>query len=482
MNVRSSLFAKILFWLFLNLTFLPIILLVLSLVFNNQIVMHDLLSMQGHERMNSSFASLTHELEQNSEQEWTQILTRFGEDNKIDVVLFFADGTLFSTIPVDLDDAILKKFRYSIDQSHTLSERQARGEMVPLLPEINPIHPDLLMQTDNPKLFWTGIVVDIPYGAKHQTHSAMLAAVSSSITGNGFFFDPLPWILIFASLAIVSIALWIPVIRHMTVPLGRMMLATEKIAKGSFDISIPENRGDEIGRLARAINHMSRQLEDFVSGQRRFMGDVAHELCSPISRIQFGLGALEQRVDQSNKERVLEVMDDVDHMSTLVRELLELTRIDLATKTIELVSTPLLPLVETAVKREFTSEVKILVEVPEKLNVVVSPDLLTRAISNLIRNSIAYAGDAGPIRIKAYPQEERVAVEISDCGPGVEDQYLEQLCEPFYRPDLARNMASGGIGLGLAIVKSCIDNCQGSLTLANLKPQGFAVTLLLRKG
>jgi two-component system sensor histidine kinase CpxA len=481
-RLRSSLFLKTLFWLFLNLTFLPIILLLGSLVFNNQILIHDMLSMQGHERMNVAFSEVTRALETASENEWDQVLSRFSDDFRVDLVLLFADGSQFTTMPVDLDEAIIKKVRYSIDQAHSLQRRQARGETVPLLPEINPIHPDLLMQTGDPSLFWTGIVVDVPYGAERKSTPAMLAAVSSSITGNGFFFNPWPWIFIFGVLGMISILLWIPVIRHITKPLGRMMLATEKIAKGDFDVAIMEKRDDEIGRLARAINRMSRQLENFVSGQRRFMGDVAHELGSPIARIQFGLGALEQRVEEGNKERVQEVMDDVDHMSTLVHELLELTRIDLATRSVDLVQTRLLPLVEAAVKREFVQELEVVVDISPDTEVVVAPDLLIRAVSNLIRNSIKYAGDSGPIQIRAYPEDERVVVVISDHGPGVAEEYFEQLCEPFYRPDLARSGDSGGFGLGLAIVKSCIDNCQGSLALANLDPKGFAVTLSLLRG
>jgi two-component system sensor histidine kinase CpxA len=480
-RLRSSLFGKIFFWLFLNLTFLPLLLLAISLLFNNQIVIHDLLSMQGHERMNEAFSEVTRVLAEAPETEWGQVLSRFSDDFRVDLILLFADGSQFATMPVDLDEAIIKKVRYSIDQAHSLQLRQARGETVPLLPEINPIHPDLLMQTGDPSLFWTGSVVDVPYGAKHKGTPAMLAAVSSSITGHGFFFNPWPWIFIFGTVGLISIALWIPVIRHITKPLGRMLLATEKIAKGKFDIAIPENRDDEIGRLARAINRMSRQLEDFVTGQRRFMGDVAHELGSPVARIQFGLGALEQRVDASNRERVQEVMEDVDHMSVLVRELLELTRIDLATRQVELVAEQLLPLVEKAVRREYVSETEIVIEVPEELHVIVAPELFIRATSNLIRNSVKYAGDAGPIRIRAFAGDEDVRVEISDYGPGVAEEFFERLCEPFYRPDMARNRDSGGVGLGLAIVKSCIDTCHGSIALVNLEPQGFAVTLSLIK-
>jgi two-component system sensor histidine kinase CpxA len=89
-----------------------------------------------------------------------------------------------------------------------------------------------------------------------------------------------------------------------------------------------------------------------VKGQKRFLGDVAHELGSPIARIQFGLGALEQRIGSENRQRVIDVMEDVDHMSRLVNELLAFSRAEMKSKTVELESIDLLPVVQTAVKRE----------------------------------------------------------------------------------------------------------------------------------
>jgi two-component system, OmpR family, sensor histidine kinase CpxA len=97
-------------------------------------------------------------------------------------------------------------------------------------------------------------------------------------TGNGFFFDPLPWMIVAAAMMLISVLFWIPMGRSITRPLARMTLAAEEVANGRFEVSIHEPRADEIGRLARAINHMTSRLSAFVKGQKRFLGDVAHEL------------------------------------------------------------------------------------------------------------------------------------------------------------------------------------------------------------
>ena len=258
-----------------------------------------------------------------------------------------------------------------------------------------------------------------------------------------------------------------------------MTRATEDIANGRFDVSIHEPRTDEIGRLAKAINHMTARLSAFVKGQKRFLGDVAHELGSPIARIQFGLGALEQRIGKENRQRVIDVMEDVDHLSKLVNELLAFSRAEMQSKTVKLESIDLLPVVQTAVKREISPAAEIVVRVKPGIRVVASSELLTRALANLLRNAVKYAAGDGPIVVNAQKRNGGVEIQVRDAGSGVPDDLLDQLFEPFFRPEASRDRDSGGVGLGLAIVKTCVETCKGTVSAANLKPKGFAVTIHL---
>ena len=105
---------------------------------------------------------------------------------------------------------------------------------------------------------------------------------------------------------------------------------------------------------------------------------------------------------------------------------------------------------------------------------------MTRAVANLIRNAVKYAGEAGPISISAQRRKDVVALEVRDSGPGVPDDLLDQLFEPFFRPQAGRDSDSGGVGLGLAIVRTCIETCQGTVSASNLKPRGLAVRITLR--
>ena len=86
-----------------------------------------------------------------------------------------------------------------------------------------------------------------------------------------------------------------------------------------------------------------------------------------------------------------------------------------------------------------------------------------------------------PVHISAEKQKNKIVLIVRDAGPGVPETMLDQLFEPFFRPESSRNRDYGGVGLGLAIVKTCIETCQGTVSACNGKPNGFIVTVILKK-
>ena len=501
----SSLLVKILCWFFLNLV-LVVAAMAVFFAFQPQVNLHAIFGQEGSNRLRTTGMLISHDLHQTARANWFEVLARHATIHKVDFVLVLEDGSRFASKDMDLPEEVTSRVRRALrrkppphqgppppdaddpqgrPQSHAdgdvrdFSERGHLGRTPPLHAEEDYKRPHLMMRTLQPTRYWTGIRIPVPPEPLHPPAPALLLAVSDSITGNGFFFDPLPWMIVAAAIILISALLWIPMVRYITRPLVRMTLATEEVANGSFDVSIHESRADEIGRLARAINHMTSRLSAFVKGQKRFLGDVAHELGSPIARIQFGLGALEQRVEGKNRKRVIEVMADVDHLSKLVNELLAFSRADMKSNTVKLERIDLLPVVQTAVKREITPAVEIITEIDSGIRVVASSELLTRALANLVRNAVKYAGDVGPIHVSAERRRDEVAIEVRDTGPGVPEDFLDRLFEPFFRPEASRDRDSGGVGLGMAIVKTCVETCKGTVSAANLQPNGFVVTITL---
>jgi two-component system sensor histidine kinase CpxA len=290
-------------------------------------------------------------------------------------------------------------------------------------------------------------------------------------------FKPLLWV--GGGAVIFSVLFWLPLVRGITRSLAQMNHAAAEMAEGKFDVRVNEKRRDELGSLGRAINRMAGRLAGFVTGQKRFTGDIAHELCSPIARMQMAVGILEERGDPKDKQYVEDMREEVQHMSNLVNELLSFSKASLGASSARLETVALRPLVERAAKREAREGADIRNEVPDELCAMIDPELVVRAVSNLIRNAVRYAGEAGPITITARQLEGEVELVVADSGSGVPEGELPKLFDPFYRVDTSRARETGGVGLGLSIVKTCIESCHGSVTCHNRQPSGLEVVILL---
>ena len=119
--------------------------------------------------------------------------------------------------------------------------------------------------------------------------------VTPTLLGNRFFFDWMPWALGAMAAFLGSVLCWVPLVRGIMQSIEKMRRAAASIAQGHFEVQVPVKRNDELGELAASIESMAQQLERLVHGQRRFLADVAHELCAPLSRIQLSGGILEEK-------------------------------------------------------------------------------------------------------------------------------------------------------------------------------------------
>jgi two-component system sensor histidine kinase CpxA len=142
------------------------------------------------------------------------------------------------------------------------------------------------------------------------------------------------------------------------------------------------------------------------------------------------------------------------------------------------------PLIEKAVRletRDRRDSADIRIEVAADLSAMADETTLCRSVANVVRNSVRYAGQAGPILVSARAANGQVVIRISDSGPGVPEEALEKIFIPFYRLDESRNRRTGGAGLGLAIVKRCMKSCGGTVECRNRQPSGLETTLRLKR-
>lgn len=301
----------------------------------------------------------------------------------------------------------------------------------------------------------------------------LLLLDTPSLWSGGLFLDATPWLAAVGVAVGASVLLWLPLVMGITRSLARLTAATRRIAAGRFDVRIRERRRDELGDLAASINRMAVRLDALVNGQKRFLGDVAHELCSPIARMEVALGILAHHAPTGDQERLADLHEELRGMAALAEELLDFSRGSLDSSPAEGVD--LAVLAARVVAREKIPDVR--VDIPPGASVLSRPRLLERALANVLRNAARHGGPS--IALSATREGSEVLVEVRDNGPGVPEESLPHLFDPFYRPDAARSREAGGTGLGLAIVTSCLAACGGSASCRNLHPAGFAVTLRL---
>ena len=499
MRLSIPLSVKILIWFFLNLVILGLVFYVLA---QSQLGLglDSLVMGRAGDRIQVMTDVVSRDLNNSPRSEWNDLLAQFSGLYHVKIVVVRNDGSQLAGENVSLPPEVTAKLRQGrgplgrgmnpgsrdpgppadgqLDAQDPSAGRGPGGRLPPPA-QIGP-SPKFMLHTSKPSLYWVGVrarIIDRDHPGPMPT---TLLAISDSIRGGGMFFDFVPWVVAGFGCVLVCVLFWLPLMRGITHSISQITSATEHIAEGRFDARVTTTRRDELGRLGLAINQMAARLSGFVTGQKRFLGDIAHELCSPIARIQMALGILEYRADEKQKAYVEDLREEIQEMSSLVNELLSFSRASLGTTPIKLQIVQLLPIAEKAVRREGRDGVEVRVEIDSSLKALADPELLLRSLANLIRNAVRYAGHAGPIVLSAQRDGAHVLICVSDSGPGVPGESVAQLFDPFYRLEPSRNRETGGVGLGLAIVKTCVESCRGTVRCQNGKPSGLEVIITLQ--
>jgi signal transduction histidine kinase len=279
-------------------------------------------------------------------------------------------------------------------------------------------------------------------------------------------------------LAIVAV-LWVLVIQ-VTAPLRDLARVVERFGRGDLSVRAEADRPDEIGDLGRSFNGMADRITTLLAAERRLLQDVSHELRSPLARLNF---AVELSRTAADREAAADRMKrEIDHLSELVGGLLEATRLegeqgDRAERWVDLRSV-VSSVVGTCAIEADAKRCSIVVrgECPKALPG--DATLIRRSIENVIRNAIRYSPEASPIDVTLEQNDAGARLSIRDFGPGVPEQALARIFEPFYRVDGARDAATGGVGLGLSIAHRAIALHCGQLDAKNARP-GLLVTMTI---
>ena len=252
-------------------------------------------------------------------------------------------------------------------------------------------------------------------------------------------------------------------------PLETATRAMRRVADGDLDHRLPDGGPPEVREVAAAFHTMTDRLRDLLAADRQLLAGVSHELRTPLSRLRLRLELLRDEV--GDHPRLDQMEADVQAIDRLVGELLELSRLQLGGVPLTLAPHSLPALVDEALAASDLEPERVAFE-GETPTLEVDHDLTVRALGNLLQNVHRYAPE-GPVLV-AF--DER-SVSVLDRGPGVPEDRLGQLTQPFVRVDESRAAHTGGLGLGLMIVQQVMQLHGGELVLANRHGGGFAATL-----
>jgi two-component system sensor histidine kinase CpxA len=269
--------------------------------------------------------------------------------------------------------------------------------------------------------------------------------------------------------------------RYLTKPLAKLGDAAANIAEGRLDTRVDPSlraRRDEVAELARNFDRMAERIEALITGQRRLLGDVSHELRSPLSRLIVALGLVKQGPAEEAAENLERIGLEARRLDTLIGQLLALTRIDSGVDRGSPAPFDLTNVVqEVANDGDFEARVRnrsVVIKPADACTVTGFEELLRSAVENVVRNAIRYTVEGTAVEISLQIRDSRVLVLVRDYGPGVPESMLSEIFLPFRR---VANGNSEGAGLGLAIAERAVNVHRGMIRAMNAPKGGLIVEI-----
>lgn len=296
------------------------------------------------------------------------------------------------------------------------------------------------------------------------------------------------WLYIALFLCLIAVLCW-TLARQLTAPILAVGSALSRLAGGDLRARIKSKRllsgPKELVALARNFNFMAEQMDTLVVAQRRLIADAAHEIGSPLTRLSVALGIAQRRAPAPVLPYLDRIEDEASRLHHIMQQLLTLAQLDALPQpaATELIHLPDL-LSEVVSDCDFEAQAssrRVTVECRNDCHVVGARELLRSAIENVIRNGVRYtdANTEVSVALRVNNDARKAAITIRDHGPGVPEEALQSMFEPFYRLRDRPERDPGGTGLGLAITSRAATAHRGAVTATNAPGGGLEVKIEL---
>jgi signal transduction histidine kinase len=269
-------------------------------------------------------------------------------------------------------------------------------------------------------------------------------------------------------MAIVILAVSVWAVRRVTAPLAAVSAAAERLGNDLNAPPMPETGTIETRQASHAFNTMQARLRGLIENRTRMLAAISHDLRTPLTLLRLRAENVE------NPQERDKMLASIAEMDSMISETLQFARDEATTEKRR--PTDIAALVQSIVDDLADAGMPVKMQPAEPIVYDCRPDALKRAIRNLLDNAVKY-GTAASVAIQTTPKT--IEIVIDDEGPGISEQELSRVFNPFYRLEESRSRETGGVGLGLAIAQSIVQAHRGELVLSNRPTAGLRARIVL---
>ena len=295
-------------------------------------------------------------------------------------------------------------------------------------------------------------------------------ASSNTSALNGYVADMFSTFILSAGLMLlISSLLSVVFTTRLTLPLRRIAEAARKFGAGDFSTRVPVEGEDEVAQLAVTFNNMAANLEAIDSSRSNFMGNIAHELRTPMTSVKgFVDGMLDGTIPPELYNHYLGVVSqEVGRLTRLIQNMLDISKLEAGEYQVNARSYDVWESITGAAlaaeQRIESGKIQIQGLVPERTMVYADPDLVHQVVYNLLDNAIKFTPEEGIIRFGVTRSGGQVTVSIWNTGPGIAPEALPFVFDRFFKEDRSRGLNTRGSGLGLHICKVLVNLSGGKI-------------------
>ncbi|NYT39873.1 HAMP domain-containing histidine kinase [Sphingomonas sp. R-74633] len=276
---------------------------------------------------------------------------------------------------------------------------------------------------------------------------------------------------LFAQTLILYIVVLLPVLwagHRIARPLRKLAEATRAFHPNDNADPVEESGPSDVRAVIAAYNSLSTRVTAMLDEKDRMLGAIGHDLRTPLAALRVRIESVD---DDEDRARMADTIDEMNHTLDDILSLARLGRPSEPATDVDLSA-----LIDAVVEDFRDLDQDVTFEEAPRLRMHLRPSLMRRAVRNLIENAIKYGG-ATEVRLRS--DDRNVRIEVCDRGPGIPQDKLEKVFDPFTRLEESRNRETGGAGLGLALARAIVRDASGEITLVNREGGGLVATITL---